>query len=495
MRCTMEEDIKDTEKDKAKEEINRPKNILSTLDVIKILESDNDLAPVEEVEVIKRDINQKLVKIPEFDDAEFKKVVEKYGFDFNEFEGVLSYVFDGSIPNEEVYEREKKLEKLREEIKDAQLEFIEKDRQNIDIKSEIIDILSSTISRANKKYKIDKEKAFLIFKSILGSIVERRKDNLIFLDEEEINKIVTASLSDVPEEIKKNLESALIDTFIKIRKLFLMLAYDQLSIKVINCHLKEGELRKLQENKYISIEGAKLRVFSLSAYGKDCFIAVDTEYGDIVTFGLGKKRRTELDPIIHSIFIDRISFYIQSEFLYIISNAMERVKIELVLNMSKGLYLDFENYSIEELKSEKEELTNLSEILYRQIISLVNKTNAGNRDYTTTTLREKTRILRRVFGGGIKQEILSILPIDAINKSTEYLNKLNDSNQLFYDFMKNVGNNYAQAIEAKTKGNLEIVKKIVNNIKEKAIEYISDPENLIKMGKTALDYIKKKTGG
>ncbi|MFC1718088.1 hypothetical protein ACFL6S_30810 [Candidatus Poribacteria bacterium] len=473
----------------------RARNILASLDVVKIADSEDEASPVVNVEILRRDINQKLVKIPEFSEDDFREIIEKNGYEYTGFEGSTSNIFKREIPNEDAYEEETKIEKLRQEIKDAQLEFIEGSREQIDVKSQIVEILSSTISRANKKFSIDRDKAFLFFKSLLGSLVERREENLVFMDEEEIDKIVQASLSDTPENVRDNLESLFKDMIVKIRKLFLIFAYDQLTTRIINYHLKEGELSKIQENRYVSVDGAKLRVFTFQAYGKRCFVAIDVRFGDIVTFGLGKKMRTELDPIIHSIFVDRISFYVRKEFLDIMATTMERVKVELLTNLANGIYVDFGRYSSEELVAEREEIDTLTETLYRQTKSVANKIESTNQDYIKSVLRQKMRTLSRVFGGAINQDIYRILPIDMIESSKGAMTKILESNQVFYDFMKKLENDYKKAIEAKSQGKHKLLAETANNIKVKATKYLKDPEKLLAVGKFIFHQIKKFGGG
>ena len=115
-------------------------NILTSLDVVRIADSEEENSPIVSVEVLKRDINQKLVKIPEFSEKDFQEIIEKNGYEFMGFEGSMSQILKRGISNLDAYEEESKLEKIRQEIKDAQLEFIEKSKEQIDVKSQIIQV-------------------------------------------------------------------------------------------------------------------------------------------------------------------------------------------------------------------------------------------------------------------------------------------------------------------------------------------------------------------
>ncbi|MBI2580262.1 hypothetical protein HYV85_00460 [Candidatus Woesearchaeota archaeon] len=471
-------------------------NILSKLDIVRLSDSEKENTKIEQLRVTGRDITQKVVKLPEFSDEEFREVIEKLGFKCGEIEGTINSVIIENIPNEKTIEEERRIKELRNTLKVAQLNHIEKEWKNIDVQSEVIDLVSSSIARANQKFSIDRTTYFLYFKNILGSLIERRQDDFSLFDDDEISRIVNASLADAPEVAKAILEQALKDLIVKMRKLFLIFAYEELSVKIINYHMDQTELSKVHENKFVTVSGTNLRIFSFyDQHGKKYCVAIDAMTGDIVTFGLGKKTMTELDPLIHNIFIDRISFYVQQQFLQLLSLAMERVKSDLINNWAEGRNPNFEKYSLEELKAENEEMRKLSEMLYRQIINIVQKIDSNNRDYTQTILREKLRSLSRFFGGAINQDIYALLPLDMIDSSKDSMRKLNAANQAFFNFMQKIEKDYSLAIEAKSKGNLQSLKTIASNIKTKAFEYITDPNNFVMLGRTGFNQIKKIFGG
>ena len=78
-----------------------------------------------------------------------------------------------------------------------------------------------------------------------------------------------------------------------------------------------------------------------------------------------------------------------------------------------------------------------------------------------------------------------------IEGSKEAMAKILESNQIFYDFMNKIQRDYQKAVDAKSQGKHGLVTKIANNIKDKAISYLTDPEKLLSMGKFIYDHIKK----
>ena len=455
----------------------RPRGILSNLVSIPLANSEEDVDNLQTVHVESRDVNQKLVRIPEFDENEFRKIVESLGYSFNEFEGAMSFVTRERISNSDAYEEEQRLEMLRTRLKNAQLHTIDQLRDTLEIKSEIINLLSSTISRANQKFKFDAQMTFLLLKSLLGSLAERGLENLTFLDDQDISSLVRATLSDAPEDVRHHLDSVFRDIIIKIRKLYLLFCYDLLSVQIINYHLKPGEFSKLALSRYIEIGGDKLRVFKVPAYGKYYYIAVDGFHGDIITFALGKKRRTEIDPVIHMLFLDRISFHIQREFLSVMAEAFKRVKNHVVLQLSDWSAAGHSgNYSLQDLESEREEIKYLSQTLHLQITNLINRIDAVNRDYAQNQLKRKIRALKRVFGGEISEDLHTVLPIDMLESSKRQLELMRESNEAFHQFILGVDESYTLALEAKTEDKPSSFANIAKVIKDKAKNLLGRPD-------------------
>lgn len=419
---------------------------------------------------VKVDIKKVIIIPPEIDPEHIKESIEKKGYLLHNPLGKENSVFFSldavQVIESDFLEVDSKLDELKQSIKQEQVNFFDNQKDKLKIEDNFVKLLSEFIVEANKNTEIDSNNAFLILQNMLGNLYEHEIDGVKFLDEIEIEKLAKATVSKVVKECEYNLNSALIEILIKIRKLTLLWFYDSIQLSLYNVWTDKEEISIIQNNEVVEIDGSESKIIPLIVNRRKTYVAYCEVNACLITFNLGKKMQEAILPFIFSLFMNQALMNFKLEYSKMILNALKRYQGEIIHQM-RNLRVNYNDLSLEQLEIIKKYSLGAIDFLYRGIVNYRNDIQTSNRMMAMQYRKNYLQTLSRRLGGGVSQRVLDVSPM----RSLDEFNKLGDEIEGFVNsysgLYEDVGKGMNDLISAKKQSNPGLFQKARDFIVER----------------------------
>ena len=358
-----------------------------------------------------------------------------------------------------------KMNYLKDEIKHQQINYYDDKKQSLLFDDRMTDLISTFLTNAKKDKNIDASKLKLILNSILANLYEADTENIRFIDEQTIEHLVKATVSNILNETKTHLNEALVNTLIQIRKLAILWFFDSISLTFYNLKTDRSENYKLQENKEVEIKGIKYEIIPLNIKNKKYQLAFsETEYS-LTTFDIGIKSQNMIIPILAALFIDKASLKWRLNYSKIIIKAISRLK-EQSEHQIKNLKLDYDKVSIEELMEAEKGLSEGFEFLYQILFNYRNQIQTENQSLKKHYLQEYSRGIQSIVGGAISNAVRKVTPLELLDQCDALVTELEITTKSISNLKFDVISSIQDMIKAKKEDNPSMFQKAMKKYKK-----------------------------
>lgn len=415
------------------------------------------------------DIRQFIIVIPGVDIGELMKIVEARGLTLSQpIKGYdVLYTIDAlEVKPEDLFDVTQKILDVKEQIKETQISALEYQKEHVRLESRLTQLFGELIAEHNKKYTVSPDKLFQILESIYRNLYLSSLDKFQFVDEKTIRNLVEATISKTQEEAEENINQAIVNLLIEIRKLTLISYFEHLSMCLFNIRVGRENLAEITGE----IDDKTLDVIPITLWRDKKRIKETLYYwgvkNSIYTFDMGRRSQDVLIPLISVTFLDKISLQFRIEYTQkVILQAFNRLLGEVGREIG-DMELDFDEISLSELEANRERFKLTFEYIYRMLTLYGNQFGAENDDIKRRYTIGYSRQLSNAFGGSISEKIRPITSLAVINEANKTLTDIHDSRKNVENFKTKMIKTLNELIKSKKEGKKSIFKRALEELKD-----------------------------
>lgn len=414
------------------------------------------------------DIRKFVLLTSEVDRDSIFQMAEKFGFKINnplsKYTGL--FTLDAmNVPVDKFDETLDKINQVKDEVKKQQIDFYDENKEQLSVDSKMLELVSKFLSKAKKDPNADVSKLQMVLSTILGDLYQIEEHNIRFLDEETIEQLARATVSDTLDKTKTHLNKALINTLIQIRKLAILWFFESISLDLYNVRIDREEIHKLQESKEIKFRGKKYEIIPVTINNKSYRLAYsETEYS-LTTFNVGIKNQNLIIPVLSAIFIDKASLNWRLNYSKIIIKAISRLK-DQTEHQIKNLILDYNEINVEDLLFAEHGTKESFEFLFQLLFNYKNQLQTENQAIRRHYKREYSRELGSMLGGAISNAVRKVTPLDLLDEFNQLVYELEKTMKEISDLKFQVVSILKELVKAKKEENPSLFKKAAKKLQE-----------------------------
>jgi hypothetical protein len=440
------------------------------------MDKKRDVAKIDKLNVKNiKNLYRIILKSPEIAEEQLQELFTNKKIKLVPISGNLYLIEASNLSVSEFEKIDADISDIVENLKKLQLGYYDTQdaRNRLSLPDSLISQISKFIVEVNKDRNYNADKVALVLQNILGDIYEHTELDEPFLDRKSIEFLAKASVSKIMDEAKLNLNEALTEILINIRKLFLAWVYDQCNICIVNYETDRKEVSIIQENDLIEIENKLCQKISLpQKYGGRLNILYDSTSNSIITSNFGKDKIKEVLPFVYVTIFDQIVFHIRLESVEIEKRALENIERSIIQDLNS---LDpFDKTTVKDLEQLKDGLVTASDFFCKMLNNQVNHLKSENRKIKIYYRRDYNRILsNQLMRGPIAKSVFALTPlrdIDELDKSTIKLEKMS---YRFSALTGHVIDKMNILIQAKQENNPSLYNKIKTELKEFLLDFMS----------------------
>ena len=413
------------------------------------------------------DIRKFVLIPPEVEKTYILELIGETSFKLNPIGGsdVLFTLDVFEVPYKEFEAKLEIIRNIKEKIKELQVNYLDDKKEKISFDNKISTLIATFLIEVNKEVDINSEQMLIVLQSILGNLYKQEIDGIEFLDEETLNYLSNATVSKILEEAKMNLNKAMINMLVQIRKLSILWFYESVSLDYYNLRTDRKEIPKLQELNIITLNNITYEKIPINIENRKYPILFSDVTHTLTTLDVGKKNQDTIIPLMFSVFVDSASIKWKQNYTEIIIEAIRRSKTE-ILHQIKDIRYSYDEKTIEELIKEQKLLERSFEFLYRLLTDFRNTTYSENRLLKRHYEGEFSRNLKRFLGGQPPQSIIKLSPIGALQQFDLQEKKIDLTINEVSELKYNTLNVIKELIKAKKEENPSLFEKTISKFQE-----------------------------
>lgn len=438
-----------------------------------VQKSDEDNSKIRS-KIFSVDVRKFILLTPEVDKESIFQLAKKLGFEINNPDGkdAVLFTLDAfDVPEEKVNNILDRINEVKDEIKKQQVNYYDENKDKISLDNKMLELVSTFLTNTKKYKHIDASKLQMVLSTVLGDLYQVEEENIRFLDQETIEHLAKAIVSNVLDETKLHLNQALVNTLIQIRKLAILWFFETISLNLYNLRTDRSETYKLQENREVELESkdlelaGKYEVIKVNIQSKEYRLAFSEEEYSLITFDIGKKNQDLIIPLLSAFFIDKATVRWRLNYSRIIIKAVSRLK-DQVEHQIKNLSLEYHEISVEDLLSIEKELNESFEFLYQLLFNYKNQIESGNQSLKRYYQHTYSRKISSIVGGAISKAVRKVTPLEILDECDSLVDELANTTKQISDMKFQTLSIIKQLIKAKQEEDPTLFKKAMTKFQE-----------------------------